>query len=100
MTGDEITSGAPETEALLNIRDGITTPTLDSYTELEIAAWRRWHHHIFGWPTLSLTIAILGVVIGLSVPAIYSPLPLWAAKISNVLGASPHCHLICYSHQS
>ena len=79
------------TEPLLSISDGVTTPTLDSYCEQ--ASWRRWHNHLFGGPALVLSICTLGVVIGLSVPAIYSPLPLWAARISNVLGAEAD-HLV------
>ena len=85
-------------EPLLGIRDGVTTPTLDSYSEQ--AGWRRWHNHLFGGPALVISIGTLGSVVGLSVPAIYSPLPLWAARISNVIGAEADHLVECARAQS
>lgn len=71
------------TEPLLGIRDGVTTPTAGSLAEL--GGWRRWQH--LGGPMVwVLGIMLLGIVSGLGVPDIYTPLPPWAASISSIIG--------------
>ena len=83
-------ASASMTEPLLDIHDGLTTPTEASYT-----VWRRWRDHHGGTVIWVAGIAALGTASGLGVPDIYTPLPPWAATISSVIGTPLIAHAVC-----